>query len=306
MGCPIKRGLGKKGMDDKLMFTIWEVIVIFMVVIALTIAVKGIANNTTYWKRYHSSDLALITDLMLTNQGDYAVNYDMKDLRQNFMTRTLRIDKLVFQIFLKNDSYFVYTDSVDKDRFPQSYIFARNIDMRVINANTTQDYITLYKTGDTISMEQGISTPEISCPSTPTKGNLNERKFTAISMTNSLDSYSNYITTLLSVVGKGLDDNQKDLIIVLSGSSDSTTLYYDTSQEQKSEKMTCLVKRYLLEKYPEMPIKEKPYDASLETEPFISQRNEYNYWIVIKVKGTEVGTAELGDSIKKAIEEYYN
>ena len=42
------RRLGKRGQEDKIYFLIWELIVLVMVIVALTVAVRGISNNTNY------------------------------------------------------------------------------------------------------------------------------------------------------------------------------------------------------------------------------------------------------------------
>lgn len=314
------RRLSKRGMDDKLSFFMWEAAVILMVVIALAVSVRGIANNTNYWKKYHSADLALMTDLMMTNQGDFVINYDFKDLEKNFVTKLLYIDKLTFQTVLKQNSYFVYDESMDKDRFPQSYVFAENNLIHVNPANSSSDYVVLYKTGNTFDMKTGYSTPRMSCPSTDTRGNLSAKKFDVISISDSLNEKSKYVNTVL----KTYNGNDAELLIVLASnnytnnnnankdvttSSSQNIIYYDPLSIGKSSKMSCLIARQMIEQNPTINIKQLPYnpnDKSLDVEPFKSQKANHIYWVLIQINNNETTNKELSDSIKNAIEEYYN
>jgi len=298
------RRLNKRGMDDKLMFIMWEFIVIVMVFVVLTMSVRGIANDTTYWKRYHSADLALMTDLIIANQGDFTINYDMKSLRQNFVVKAMRIDPLKFLIFMKIDSFFVYDTSIEKDRFPESFIFAKDKDVIVSPSNTSSDYVILYKKEGNVGMGSNSLSESISCPSADTKGDLSLKSFSALALSDDIKSYSSFINSRLLIVGKG---NANEALFTLKTSTTATTtIYYDWSQNHISnKKMACLIQRQLLQKFPDMNIVSKPYDNSLEIEPFVSQRNNYMYWILIDVNTTAITNSNISDSIASAIEEYY-
>jgi len=298
------RRLNKRGMDDKLMFIMWEFIVIVMVFVVLTMSVRGIANDTTYWKRYHSADLALMTDLIIANQGDFTINYDMKSLRQNFVVKAMRIDPLKFLIFMKIDSFFVYDTSIEKDRFPESFIFAKDKDVTVSPSNTSSDYVILYKKEGNVGMGSNSLSESISCPSADTKGDLSLKSFSALALSDDIKSYSSFINSRLLTVGKG---NANEALFTLKTSTTATTtIYYDWSQNHISnKKMACLIQRQLLQKFPDMNIVSKPYDNSLEIEPFVSQRNNYMYWILIDVNTTAITNSNMSDSVASAIEEYY-
>jgi hypothetical protein len=304
------RRLGKRGLEDKIPFIIWEVLVILMVVIALTVAVRSIANNTTYWKKYHSADLALMTDLIITNQGDFNVNYNLKAMQTNTVTKALRIDPLVFQIFLRNDAYFVYDKSIDEDRFPQSYIFARDPSrVNIITSNSTNSYLTLRKQGNTFSMGDYYSPSGISCPSEGTTASTKDKHFEALSLADNAKSYTDFVNKLL---GKYGNKEQEMLIFLIENDVQSTSVYYDTNipNPVKSEKMTCLIKKQILQKYPDMNILEKAYDNSFDkniifTNNKDNQNNPYNYWIIVQVKKGEITDKELAEFITQAIDEYY-
>jgi hypothetical protein len=298
------RRLGKRGMEDKLSFVMWEMIVILIVVIALTVAVRGIANNTNYWKKYHSADLALMTDLMFVHQGDFVIYYDMKDLRKNFVTNTLRIEPLVFQTFLKDNSYFIYDTSIDKDRFPKSYIFAGSEGIRVINSNMTSDYIVLYKSGTEIGMKSNEIRRQISCSSINTVADLKDKRFKAVGLDDTSKKHADYITESLKTLGTGQDD---ELLIGLNLNKEGLLETYNDAQSSgqgKSDKMACLVLKQLSDKYPDNDVKQIPYDDSMNTPEFTNIRNNYMYWIVINVNNS-MTSKELSDVIRGAIIEYY-
>jgi hypothetical protein len=281
----------------------WEIMVILMVIIALTVSVRGIANNTTYWKKYHSTDLAMMTDLVIANQGDFVINYELKEMKENTATKMLRIDQLIFQTFLKTNSVFVYSESIDKDRFPQSYIFAEDRDVKVSTSNLTADYIVLYKEGDIVGMKRDYMILVSGCPSADTKGNLSEKHINVIGLSSTIKSYSDYINTALKTVGKGTDDEL--LVALIDDNTNPTTIYYDSLNQIKSEKISCLTKRRLEQTYPDLTIQQKSYDKSFEIEPFVSQRDAYMYWMLISVNTQDITSRDLSDSIRLAIEEYY-
>jgi hypothetical protein len=302
------RRWGKRGLEDKIPFIIWEIIVILMVVIALTVSVRGIANNTTYWKKYHSADLALMTELILTNQGDFNINYNLKEVQNSIITKTLRIEPLAFQIFLREDSYFIYDKSIDEDRFPQSYIFARDSDrVSVVLGNTTNDYVILHKQGKTLSIGESYTLPTTSCPSDITKGDTAQKHFEAISLNDASKNYAEFLNKAFSRFG---NTEQEMLIFLTEDPTRSTTMYYNPGSQVKSSKMTCLIKKQILQKYPNIDIVEKPYDSSFDTNIIFTnnrdnKNNPYNYWIIIQVKKGELSDTSLSESIIKAIEEYY-
>ncbi|MGV8172510.1 MAG: hypothetical protein ACP5OA_07510 [Candidatus Woesearchaeota archaeon] len=297
--------LGKRGMEDKLSFTIWEIIVILIVIITLTLAVRGITNNSSYWKKYHSADLALMTDLLFVGQGDLVINYDMKELQKNFITKTMHIEPLVFQVFLKDNSYFVYDKSIDEDRFPKSYIFAESDGMKVTNSDMTSDYIVLYKTGDTISMGTRVISEQISCSAIDTSiPDISIKRFDAISLPDNPTVYVDYVNSRLRSLAAG--DDAEVLIVLRSNNEGRYYAYYDSVSENQgnSEKMSCLVLKQLSQRYPDSDVRQLLYDNSLEMEPFTSERDNHTFWIIIDVDES-ISAKDLSDSIVGALMEYY-
>ncbi len=278
-----------------------------MVVLALTISVRAIANNTTYWKKYHSADLALMTDLILTNQGDFSINYNLKEIHPNIVTKTLRIKPLVFQIFLKDGAFFVYDESSDKDRFPQSYIFGGDPVRNVVKlGDTTNNYITLQKQGQILTMDENYVAPTDSCPSNPTPGDTSKKHFEALALSDNAKDYSTQINAALARYG-GIEEEMH--IFLMEDSTKSTTIYYNSNQPIKSRKMTCLLKRKILQDKPDLLIIENPYNGEFDTNSvFITDINNkdksYNYWIIIQVNN-DLTKIELSKIILSSIDEYY-
>jgi hypothetical protein len=297
------RRLDKRGMDDKLAFTIWEIMVILMVVIALTVSVRGIANNTTYWKKYHSTDLAMMTDLIIASQGNFVINYDMKEMKQNAATKMLKINQLMFQTFLNANSFFVYDESVEKDRFPQSYIFAEDRDIKITISSLTSDYIVLYKESDNIGMKSEYIAPVSGCPAIDTSGSLEGKKISVIGLSTAVKTYSDYINIALRTISRGTDNEL--LIVLANDNTNPTTIYYNPINDIKSEKISCLTKRALEEIYPDISIAQEPYDTSFEIEPFIGQRDGYMYWMLIRINTADINMEGLEEGISQAITEYY-
>jgi len=300
------RHFGKRGMDDKLAFIMWEIMVIFMVVIALTLSVKSIANNTTFWKKYHSADLALMTDLTLVNQGDFRINYDMKDLKSTAVSKVLGIDKLVFETVLTNDGYFLYDESKATDRFPQSYVFGKtNSKIAIKESDTTSSYVILNKVGDTFSMTTNGASTEISCPVLETANpHLTlEKKIDLVSISDTLN-YDNLNNKILLPLANG---QSLELLIIISESvGGKNRIYYNDNNYAKGQKLSCLIKKQLIKQDNTIELEELPYDTSFDNTINAKIKTDtYNYWILIELNKTSITEDILGNSLKLAINEYY-
>jgi hypothetical protein len=306
------RRFGKRGLEDKLSFTIWEIMVILMVIIALTLSVRALANNTTYWKKYHSADLALITDLILTNQGEFDINYNLKEMHPNLATKALRIEPLTFEIVLRDDAYFVYDKSSEDDRFPQSYIFGRDTKRtKVVPSNSTNEYIILHKQGKTLSMSESYTLPVESCPTDITKADTSQKHFEVTSISDSSTISKEYASQINSVLRRYAGTEQEMQIFLIEDSIKPTTIYYNTGQITESGKMSCLIRKAILKNNPDLNIIEIPYDDSLNanailTNEITSPNKKYIYWVIIQVNSKDVTKDDLGKNIISAIDEYYN
>jgi hypothetical protein len=300
------RHFGKRGMDDKLAFIMWEIIVIFMVVIALTLAVKGIANNTNYWKKYHSTDLALMTDLMLINQGDFQINYDMKELKSNVVTKTLGINNLVFETVLTKDAYFLYDESKENDRFPQSFIFGKTDIIKIAEYQTKNSYIILNKIGDSFSLSTNDASKQISCPAIDTFETIEDFLAKKITITGS-DTLNEYIIEVNNKLMTNSQTNQELVIILVENKNNKSRIYYPTKSEYliKSQKMSCLIYRESLKKIDGLDIHYLAYDNSLDLTPYQNEILNNNYWIIIELQKDAFPKEIFSEIIVNTINEYY-
>jgi hypothetical protein len=309
-GFRLDRKFYKKGMDDKLMFTMWEIIVVLMVVTVLTISVRGISNDTTYWKKYHSTDLALMTDIISPMNGDFIINYEIKDLNTNFATKILKLETLRFMIYLRDGAYYVYDESASKDRFPQSYVFSQDRDRTVTESNITSDYVVLYKQGNIISLKTDYVSSGIICPTMTTTSNLKEIYFDTKEVTLESKSYSDYISTFLKNTGTGTN---KESLFFIETNTENNIIYYDDTSDKKSksEKMACIIRRNIIKNDTTIKVDIKPYSSIRKENPvseLISttfEQSNYNYYVYIKLDTEEFSEKKISELMKLSIEEYY-
>ena len=77
-----KRGLkaftSKRGMDIDLWFNVFELVIVFVVVLVLWDFVNGEMNNTAYEKIYFSRDSAFLLNTIYGSPGDIQYNYQEK------------------------------------------------------------------------------------------------------------------------------------------------------------------------------------------------------------------------------------
>jgi hypothetical protein len=179
----------------------------------------------------------------------------------------------------------------------------------ILESNVSKDYIILRKSSDTFSMDAGQAV--ISCPVSDTTVELESAKFYVESLDNSMGSYSNYISRVLDVYGKK-DEKKEFFIGIISDdkSAGKMTAYYNPDDTPGSSRMTCLLRKYLTEKYPDMQIEDKGYDGTLNLDSgFEQSTEEYSHWIVISVgkdkDALAVSEKDMGEVMENAVKEYY-
>jgi hypothetical protein len=320
------RRLGKRGQEDKIYFLIWELIVLVMVIVALTVAVRGISNNTNYWKRYQSADLAMITELTYAGQGDFVVNYNMKQMKMTTTSKALLVvtsgfgmlsaDTLSFQTFLKSSSFWVYDKSSDEDKFPQSFMFAASKNIKVLEGNHSTDFLVLYRTGDTLGLQERYVTTASLCPTAITQKDMTGLKFDVIALDDESKDRASYAGIMLKQYGASANPSSagKELVIFLStdtasggtpGTVAATKIYYYDGAQAYGEKLACLMGLALKTHLPDKTFETIKYDGSFDADAgFIGVKDNYARWIILKYDKS-LDRDNFGLSIKEALIEYY-
>jgi hypothetical protein len=317
------KSFGKRGQEDKIYFLIWEFIVLVMVIVALTVAVRSISNNNTYWKKYLSSDLAMITDLTYAGQGDFMINYNMKQVGSSTVSKILLSDGLSFQTFLKPTSIYVYSPTSADDKFPQSFIFAGSPSVTVSESNVSTEFLVLYKSGGSLILKDGYVAPVDSCPAVNTQKDINGLKFDAVALSTQFTDQATYTNELLKIYGAAATGKELAIFFVADDSSASqastlqvsslqapasqaVTIYYDNDLPVIGGKLACILGSSLGKNYPGQSVNILKYDKSLDTNAaFTGSKANYAQWIIIKIPPAGLDKVKLASSIKDALVQYY-
>ena len=308
------RILGKRGQDDKIYFLIWELIVLAMVIIALIVSVRGISNNTTYWKRYHSTDLALITDLTYAGQGDFVISYNMKELQQNFFTKMLLIDNLVFQTFMETGSITVY-DQSQSDKFPETFVYGKSQGVTVTESNTTSSFITLYRIGGLLGIEGRYNLQIQSCPLINTQKDTSNLKFDVKALDSGAQRYADYSNNLLKTYSNASGSNEW-IIFITSGDNTVQTagapvnpvnILYTSDLPSNGDKLSCLIEQLLKKTYPDKGFTKTIYDGSYDSDnEFTANKDKYTYWAIIKIPSADnIEPSNIATAIRDSFIQYY-
>jgi len=241
----------------------------------------------------------MITDIEHTGQGDFSINYDIKDIEHNFFTNIYVIKDHIFNVFLRTDSVFVY-DGLD-DKFPQSFLFGKSSKIKVIENNMTSDFLVLYRQQNSIHLSNYYVASSANCPSIDTYKDITNLTFSVVPLSDGTKDYAQYINGLLNIYGK--PDSAKELVIFISDPSSGTRLIYDKSQPIKSGKLTCMIKSIIGTNSPDAAVENIPDDGSVDSiQAFSDNKDKYNYWIIISSNMTK---EDLGSDIKNALITYY-
>lgn len=301
--------MNKRGSEDKLFFLLWELLAFGMVLIIIIITVRGVVNNTTYWKNYYARDIAMIIDIENINQGDFIINYNLKDFSENILTKIYFIDEKIFEITLSEKAVLVYDYPKEESKYPTVFPFGKNKNIKIINESTSEKFITINKIGDRLFLNNyNIETAEV-CPSFSTTKDLSRIKLNSIAINNKIKKYSDNLNALFKSSRFGFDPNSVNESTIFFDLQQNFTIYY-SEEYYKSQKLACLLKMNFLEKYqygPEL----KKYDGSLnnnnEFTNFLSNKNSDEYWIIVALSDKEmnINPNEITIIFDKTITEFY-
>jgi hypothetical protein len=310
--------MNKRGQEDKLFFTIWEIIAASMVIIIILVAVRGLANNTSYWKRYYSTDLGLVADLENTNQGDFVINYALKENGKGFWASLLLKDKQ-FEIVLENSSIQAY-DAPEHSKSYGNFPFAKSSGTVVQKKSVIADFLTLSKIGNTLMLDRYAPVADQTCLSVDTKKGTEDLKFTVKPLNNNVASLAKTIDYTLKIIGGPNPKKSESIIFIAistSTASDnvSNIIFYSFKEGNplKSEKMACILnKNYAAKPLSNIGSKTTPYAGSLDNNPdfknAISQITPGNneYVVIIEIPSSILNKeSDIASTIKSAYEEYY-
>lgn len=304
--------MNKRGAEDKLFFIMWELIAFAVVLIIIIIVVRGVANDSTYWKNYYSRDLGLMADIENINQGDFFMDYELLTRQKSFWTDIYFIDKPVFDITLKEDRIEVYDYPREDSKYPTTYPFAKNKNINVINESSTSDFLVLSKIGDKLKIStHAVEDAEV-CPSYDTSKDSSLIKFNSIYLDDKVKPHSASVKAILQSSRYGKGQNAVNESTIILGYAENFTIYYSNDANTlQSQKLACIFKMKFLEKYNNTPEIVK-YDSSLDSNPqfsdYIAGKEHQEYWIIIMLSQNEIKISQNDFAIivENAVKEYYD
>ena len=319
--------MNKKGDEEALWFKLLELIAAAMVVIIILVAISRIVNNSTYWQKYYSTDVALIYDLENTNQGDFIVNYQLKDLNYSFLSKTYILEDKTFMTQLSKNSVISYDGTDPKINYGFQYPFAKARDVAVAEHSIVSDFLTLSKIGSEQTMDSYYHRDSIQCPSFSSTKDIGNLKFTSISIDDASSSYSKSLGSVLNTltvnqnsangatVETTTETKIEATIMLVSSSESQVQAYYYTSDSNslKSEKLACIFSR----DYSAMPIYnynssrlleyDGTFDDNAKLQEYLTNKDSAEYFIIISIPQKYLSGKDLEFSqlVKKSIQEYY-
>ncbi|MEM4637548.1 MAG: hypothetical protein QXK76_00810 [Candidatus Woesearchaeota archaeon] len=301
--------MNKRGSENTLFFLLWELLAFGMVLIIIIVTVRGVVNNNTFWKNYYARDIAMIIDIENINQGDFIINYKLKDFSENVLTKFYFIDDKIFEISLSENSVLVYDYPKEESKYPAVFPYAKNKNIKVINDSISETFITINKIGDKIFLNSyNIETTEV-CPSFSTTKDFNMIKFNSIPINNKIKSYSDNLNALLKSSRFGSNPNSLNESTIFLDFQSNFTVYY-SEDSLKSQKFACIFKMKFLEKYQYAP-ELKKYDGFLDNNidfiNFLSNKRFDEYWIAVALSDeeTKINPNEITMLFDKTITEFY-
>lgn len=299
-------------MEDKIWFLMFEIIAFAMVTVIIIFAVKGLVNNSSYWKKYYAADLALMADLESVNQGDFAMNYVLKPHNYNKYITMFALKDRKYDFVLKNDRVEVYDSPKEDSKYPSSYSFAPSRSITVQTTTiTSADFLVLAKQKSVLSLDRYLITADSTCPSENTAKDINTLKFDVIGIDAQSKPFAASLKAVLSAYGR--DSKTNELTIILSYEKDTPmTIYYaDDMTKLRGRKLACIIGNMYSDQYPSNDFEIKSYDSSLdanaEFEAYKKSKNPDEYWIMMQLSEKEVAITPnlFPEFVRDALAKFY-
>ena len=228
----------KRGMEDKLYFVIWELIAIGMVTVILVLAVRGIAQNSSYWKKYYSTDLGLMADIANINQGDFVVNYQLKKSADLPSAKPP-------EIVLTPTRVEVYDAPKEESKVPYTWPYARSRSVESVNSSTIAELIVMSKIDTIFRIDTSAPTDAMTCPAFDTAQALDAKTaFNIITVDDQTRPAATALESIMKTKGYGSDPGAKTLttFILATSHTDSVLIIYPADTHMSiAGKMSCLI-----------------------------------------------------------------
>ena len=305
--------MNKRGSEDKLFFLIWELMAFLMVLIIILITVRGVANNSTYWKTYYARDLGMMADIENINQGEFVMNYALKESMDNFWTDVYLLDKNQFEIILDPGAVKIYDYPKEDSKYPTTFPFAKHKNIDVINESTSSDFLVLSKIGSELKISDYVIETADVCPSFSTTKDTKLTKFFSIYIDNAVRVQSESLKALIGPSRYGMDPNavnESTIIIGYAGKENFTIYYSDDSNTLQSQKLSCMIKMNYLDAY-NYTAELKKYDGSMASNQafsaYIANKGPQEYWVILMLSDneTKANQNEFAGLVEQAIIDYY-
>ncbi|GIU69252.1 MAG: hypothetical protein KatS3mg002_0488 [Candidatus Woesearchaeota archaeon] len=302
--------INKRGSEDTLFFIIWELLAFAMVLIIIIVTVRGVVNNTTYWKNYYSRDLAMIADIANINQGDFVINYEIKNFSENSLTKIYLLSDNILEIALTPKAIEVYDYPKEKSKNPTIFPFAKHKNIKVIEETTTDKFLTLSKIGNELKLSNYFIESAKVCPSYSTSKDMTLTKFNVVIINNNVNNHAQSVKNILSRYGSSTNA-KNELAMLFNYNKDNFIIYYsDDSNTLKSQKLACMLKEWY-EKETNSTPEIKRYDGFLDYDSvfskYISSKEPEEYFVIVQLSENEIkiNQNDFAISTEKAILEYY-
>lgn len=302
----------KRGSEDALFFLIWELLAITMVLIIILVTVRGVVNNTAYWKTYYSSDLGMIADIANINQGDFVINYALKDFSKNPLTKIYFLDRKIFEILLTRKSIEVYDYPKEQSKYPTVFPFAKHKNINVMDSNTNSDFLVLTKRGNELKISGFFIESAEVCPSYSTSKDTKLTKFNSISLDNKVKQYSDSIKQILGTSRYGTDPNAKnDMTLIITYDKENFIIYYsDDENTFRSQKLSCLLKQEYektLNLSPEIKKYTESQTSNTEFSKYITNKEPEEFFVIVQLSDKEllINKNDFAMTTENAVKEYY-
>jgi len=268
----------RKGSEILIMGHLWELIATAGVIIIMLVAIAGIANNSNYWKKYYAVDLALMGDLANANQGDFSINYALKEQQDNILSRNHIIKSKMFELVIAQDS--IESHDAPKERKTRYSVFpySKSKNIYVSDDSIISDFLVLSKSGDLFAISGHDSIQE-GCPSFDNSRDIAVTSFSSMSLNTETagfpvpTEYAIKPITANSVSNLGAAQSQNTAINavqtanniqikIIYAKGDQLTIFYDGSA--RGEKLACLIARKYIQSNSQITPALKEYDGSLD------------------------------------------
>ncbi|MBU1201838.1 MAG: hypothetical protein KJ583_02565 [Nanoarchaeota archaeon] len=235
---------GDEKLSKKLTFYAFIFILVAIVILSVFRFIGNTLDDTTFWRGYYAKDAGLMISAGETGRGVFELSYNTKKAEK----------PLVFNLKINNEVEIYDHDPNAKTKQSSTFKFIGDKKIKIEPAEIISTFFNIYIDDKKVNASKEAIKKD-SCPSIDTKATLISNIKIYVDSDDKFKNFENLLINDLKISGFKIANSKYesdiDLALILANSSTNTLSFFYEHTPRKSEKISCIIKNKLVEKYPD-------------------------------------------------------